>query len=109
MLKSEIKPGSVYAFREKPKPALPFQQVRVVGHVRGNKWKAEWIEPNPGLLHYVESRQLVCAWRDRKAFLKEEEQEARLKRENDQEGYSKDSPVDRAMHCVFESLGEEIQ
>ena len=109
MLKAEIKSGTEYAVREKRVVGGPLERVRVVAHVKGNKWKAEWIEPNPGLLHYVESRQLVCAWGDRKAFLKEEEQEARLKGQNDQNGYSKDSPVDRAMHCVFESLGDEIQ
>src|SRR5215470_12857504 len=32
MLKSEIKPGA----------GIPFQ------HIRGNKWKPEWIEPNLG-------------------------------------------------------------
>src|SRR3954451_14211586 len=109
MLKAEIKSGTEYAVREKRVVGGPLERVRIVAHVKGNKWKAEWIEPNPGLLHYVESGQLVSAWRDRKAFLKEEEQEARLKRQNDQDGYSKDSPVDRAMYCVFENLGDEVQ
>lgn len=66
--------------------AGPLERVRIIAHVRGNKWKAEWIEPNPGLIHYVESGQLVSAWRDRKAWLKEEEQEAGLKRQSDQQG-----------------------
>lgn len=109
MLKAEIKPGTEYAVREKRVVGGPLERVRIVAHVRGNKWKAEWIEPNPGLIHYVESGQLVSAWRDRKAWLKEEEREAGLKRQSDHEGYKKNSPVDRAMYCVFENLGDEIQ
>jgi hypothetical protein len=53
VLKSEIKPRTDYAFREKRVPGAPFQRVRVIEHIRGNKWKAEWIDPNPGLVHYV--------------------------------------------------------
>lgn len=55
MLKSEIKPGVEYALREKRVPGSPFQRVRIIGHLRGNKWKAEWIDPNPGLTDYIES------------------------------------------------------
>src|SRR5213593_4471587 len=55
MLKSQIKVRHEYAFREKRRPGEPIQRVRIVEHVRGNKWKAEWIEPNPGLADYVES------------------------------------------------------
>jgi hypothetical protein len=71
MLKAEIKPRTEYAVRKKRVVGGPLERVRIVAHVRGNKWKAEWIEPNPGLIHYVESGQLVSAWRDRKAWLKE--------------------------------------
>ena len=41
MLKTEIKPGAHYAFREKRKPGTPFERVKVLEHTRGNKWKAE--------------------------------------------------------------------
>ena len=54
MLKSEIKPRTEYAMREKRTPGTPSQRVRIIEHVRGNKWKPEWIDPNPGLIHYVE-------------------------------------------------------
>jgi hypothetical protein len=109
MLKAEIKPGNEYAVREKRVVGAPLERVRIVAHVRGNKWKAEWIEPNPGLVHYVDSGQLVAAWRDRKMFLKEEEHAARLKDQNVRDGYGKDSPVDRAMYCVFENVGDDVQ
>jgi hypothetical protein len=48
MLKQEIKPGVEYALREKRVPGEPLQRVRITEHIRGNKWKAEWVEPNPG-------------------------------------------------------------
>ena len=44
MLKSQIKPGVQYAVREKRVRGEPFQRVRVTEHIRGSKWKAEWIE-----------------------------------------------------------------
>ena len=58
-------------------PGEAFQRVRIVEHVRGTKWKAEWIDPNPGLVHYVESSALIVRWKDQKAFLKEEENDVR--------------------------------
>lgn len=92
MQKAEIKPRTEYAFREKRVPGSPIERVRVLEHVRGNKWKTEWIEPNPGLVHYVESGQL-CPWKERKAFLKEEESRERLVKHNDELGYAENSPI----------------
>jgi len=40
--------------------------------IRGNKWKAEWIEPNAGLVDYVESGQLIAPWKEHKAVLRED-------------------------------------
>jgi hypothetical protein len=82
MLKAEIKPGLQYAVREKREPGTPFQRVRILEHIRGNKWKAEWIEPNPGLIDYVESGQLIVPWKQRRPFL-EEENEKRLQDHNE--------------------------
>ena len=72
MLKSQIKTATEYAFREKRTPGTPFQRVRIIEHIRGNRWKAEWVEPNPELIHYVESGQLIVPWKEHKAFLKDE-------------------------------------
>lgn len=84
MQKAEIRPRAEYAFREKRVAGGPIERVRVLEHIRGNKWKPEWIEPNPGLMHYVESGQLLCPWKERKAFLKEEENRERLIKRNDE-------------------------
>jgi hypothetical protein len=49
------------AFTSAFKQLDPIPQFRgTAKHIRGNKWKAEWVDPNPGLVHYVESGQLVC-------------------------------------------------
>jgi hypothetical protein len=108
MQKSQIKKGAEYAMREKPRLGTPFQHVRILEHIRGNKWKAEWIEPNPGLVHYAESGQLVCPWKDRKAFLKEEADALRLREHNEGHGYERESPVDLAIVEIFENVGEQV-
>jgi hypothetical protein len=107
MLKSHINLGVEYALREKRGPAATLQRVRVVEHIRGNRWKAEWIDPNPGLVHFVESGHLLAPWKEHKAFLKEEADDARLREHNGRTGYKRDSPLDKALHEVFESVGDK--
>jgi hypothetical protein len=108
MLKSWITPGGEYALREKRAPRGEIQRVRVIEHVRGNKWKAEWIQPNAGLLQYVESGQLIATWHDLRAFLKEEDSQIKLKEQSEGDGYRMESLVDRAMYVVYESAGDEL-
>ncbi len=55
------------------------QRVQVIAHIRRNKWKVEWIDPNPGLTDSIESGQLVTPWSQRRASLKKEENERRLR------------------------------
>lgn len=109
MLKSEIKPRAEYALREKRLPGTPFQRVRIIEHIRGNKWKAEWIDPNPGLVHYVESGQLICPWKEHKAFLKEETEAQRLRKHNETHGYIPESPLTKAVEQVFATVKDGIQ
>ncbi len=109
MLKSEIKPRTEYALREKRLPGVPFQRIRIIEHIRGNKWKAEWIDPNPGLVHYVESGQLICVWKEHKAFLKEETEAQRLREHNETYGYIPESPLTKAVEQVFETVKDGIQ
>ena len=107
MWKSHIKPGVEYALREKRSPTAPLQRVRILEHIRGNRWKAEWVDPNPGLVHFVESGHLLAPWKEHKTFLKEEADEGRLREHNDRAGYKRDSPLDNALHEVFESVGDK--
>jgi hypothetical protein len=106
MWKSELKPGVEYALREKRGAGVPLQRIRILEHIRGNRWKAEWVDPNPGLVHYVKSGDVVALWREHRAFLKEEADEARLREHNERQGYKKESPVDNALHQVFDSVGD---
>jgi hypothetical protein len=109
MWKAQIKPNTEYALREKRAMGSPFQRVRVIQHIRRNKWRVEWIDPNPGLVDYIESGQLVVEWKDRKAFLKEEESVGRLKEHNARHGYDgEDSPIVRALYEIFESVADGI-
>jgi hypothetical protein len=106
MWKAQIKPGTEYALREKRD--APIQRVRIIEYVRGNRWKAEWIDPDPGLVHYVESGHLFAPWKEHKAVLKEEAARESLRQHSEQTGYRKDSPVDRALYEVFENVGDEV-
>jgi hypothetical protein len=108
MLKAQIKPGTEYAFREQRLPGTSFQRVRVIQHVRGNKWRAEWIDPSPGLVDYVESGQLIVPWKEHKAFLKEEAASEALRQHNEQLGYAENSPVANALYEIFENVGDEV-
>lgn len=108
MLKSEIQPATDYALRERREIGAPFQRVRIIEHIRKNKWKAKWIEPNPGLIDYVESSQLIVPWNERKAFLKEEESADRLRNHNRALGYADESPVAKALYGIFENVGDEV-
>lgn len=106
MQKSEIHIGQEYALREARTPDAPIQHVRILQHIRGKKWKAEWIEPNPGLIEYVESQNLLALWKERKKILLDEQRERQLRDENERCGYQSDSPLDNAVTAVFESVGE---
>jgi len=109
VLKSNIKAGTEYALREKRSPGTPFQRVRVIEHTRRNKWRVKWINPHSDLIDYVESGQLVVPWKDHKAFLKEEENEKRLREYNERDGYDReDSPVVSALRQVFDSVADGI-
>jgi hypothetical protein len=106
--KAKIVAGDEYAFREKRGEGVPLQRVRIIERIRGNRWKAEWIDPNQGLVHYVESGQLIVPWKEHKAFLKAEEDSARLWEHNVRMGYKYNSPVDNALSVVFESVGDDV-
>jgi hypothetical protein len=104
MQKAEIKIGVEYALREGREGSL--QRIRILQHVRGKKWKAKWIEPNPGLVDYVESQNLVIRWKDHKAFLRDEEHERQLRAYNERQGYKPSSPLENVLGQVCEAVGE---
>lgn len=107
MQKSEIKAGKEYVLREKRGSDVPLQRIKILQHIRGKKWKAEWIEPNPGLIDYVESQMLVISWKERKAYFRDEERSKQLQADNEKHDCKEDSPLANVLSQVFESLGEK--
>lgn len=59
-------------------------------------------------MDYVESRQLLCLWKQHRAFVKDEENCERLAKYNEERGYREESPVSSAIDHVFGSVGDEI-
>ncbi len=72
MLNADLIPGQEYAFREKRIVGSPLHRVKLLKHVRGRKWRAKWIKPNPNLIDYLSTEQVIVPWKDQAAFLKEE-------------------------------------
>lgn len=106
MQRADIILGEEYGLRENRQLGAPLQRVRIVQHVRGHKWRAEWVEPNPGLLDYVDGRTLLVRWRDSDAFLTDERAELRLREDNVANAYDEESPVAGALYAVFEATGD---
>jgi hypothetical protein len=102
MLKSELKSGVEYAFREKRVSGAPLERIKLIQHVRGSRWKAKWIDTHPGLVDYVTTAQILVAWKEHKQFLQEENDLAHLR------GYDGNFPVCEALQQVFESVKDGI-
>jgi hypothetical protein len=79
----------------------------VLEHVRGRKWKVQWLEPNPGLVDYLESKHIVVRWKERKAFLRDEERDRQLRADNDRLEYQEDLPLSNAVYSVFDAVGDK--
>ncbi len=108
MQKADIKTGVEHALRESRKANAPLQRVRILQHIRAKKWKAEWIDPNPGLVDYVESQDILVPWKHHKALLRDEEHDRRIQQENERHGFRNASPVENAVTQIFEASGEPL-
>jgi hypothetical protein len=106
MLRSEIEVGQEYVLREGKSSDTPIQRVKIIQHIRRKKWKAEWINPNPGLVEYVDTRHILVLWKERKAFFRDEEKARELRDENERHGYNEKSPIANVLYEVFDSAGE---
>ena len=106
MDKPNIVPGADYAIREHIGDDL--QHVKVLAPVRSGKWRAEWIDPNPGLVDYVRSRDVLVEWADRHVLLRDERNaDAFGPRSVAISGYPEPHhPVAAAVDVVLESTGE---
>ncbi|NWF73356.1 MAG: hypothetical protein HXY51_10005 [Nitrospirae bacterium] len=106
MQKCEIKVGVEYAFRESRKRDSTLQRIRILQHVRGKKWKVQWIDPNPGLTDYIESQNILVRWKDHKALLRDENHQRQIEEHNLHKGYKPDSPLDNAISEVVGACGD---
>jgi hypothetical protein len=80
----------------------------VLEHVRGTRWKVEWLDPNPGLVDYASSASIVVLWRQRRAFLRDEERSARMSEVSASSFPGSEHPTTNAVHLVFEATGEQL-
>jgi hypothetical protein len=109
MNRADIHPGKLYAVREPPRPDVSFQRVKVLEHARKDKWKVEFLdEPNPGLVDYVRSKNIICRWGERKAVERDEKRADALDQASRQDWLGDDHPVSRAVDLVLESTGEDM-
>ena len=97
--------GRSYAYREKRCPDVPMHKVKLLDKVgRKGKIKVRFEDgPHPGLEEYIATRQVVCAWAQRNAVVRDEQRDARL------EEYAaslRDTAVSEAAEAVLFSTGE---
>jgi hypothetical protein len=78
-------------------------------HIRGRKWRAKWIKPNPDLIDYVSTEQIIVPWKEQAAFLKEERDRESMWAHNSELGFSASSPIAEAVHSVIDSVGDDVR
>ena len=108
MLAEDIVIGDEYLLREPPRPGAEIQHVKVLEKVRTGRWRVEWLDPNPGLVDYVKSANLIVPWNQRARYLRDErhrEQLAALPQRHDD---GRDGPVADAVEQVLEATGEQL-
>lgn len=107
MDKNSIKLGVEYAVREPVAVGAEMQRVKVLEPVRAGKWKVEWIDPNPGLIDYVASKNIIVPWSEHRSFLRDEQRREGLLRTVEYFGFpGDDSPLDEAVRQAFDATGE---
>jgi hypothetical protein len=97
--------GRSYALREKRGAGQPMLKVKLLDKIgRKGKLKIRFEDgPHPGLEEYVSTRQIVCAWGQRQAVLRDEEREARFAEYARGKG---DRALSEAATAVLASTGE---
>ncbi len=106
MEKKHIILGHEYAIREPPTPGAELQHVKIIAHIRRDHWRAEWIEPNPGLVDFVRSASIIVPWKERRAFLRDEKLAEELARFNSRTFPGDNHPVASAVGEIFDCTAE---
>jgi hypothetical protein len=110
MMKSEVKVGAEYAFRQdrsqrRNNPA-PVQRVVVLEFVRSGRWRIEFVDSKTRHVQEVRSADLLCPWSEIQKVLGEEAKELRLREHNIASGWREKSPQHLALSTVFERCDE---
>jgi hypothetical protein len=102
----QLEIGRTYAFREKRSTSSPLLKVKLLDKIgRRGKLKVRFEDgEHPGLEEYVSTRQMLCAWGDRKVVLRDEEREERLAEYEKERG--DDKALRDAVQAVLDSTGE---
>ena len=107
MKATEVEVGGEYCYRTWPRSVEKLVRVIVLARFRGGRFRMCFVAgANNGLEATVESRQLVCRWKERKQFLGEETQYRRLKAYSDEQWRGKDHPLTQAVGWVLDASGE---
>lgn len=99
--------GRLYAYRENVRAKSEMLKVKLIAKVgRGGKVKIRFEDgPHPGLEEYVRTANLIVAWGDRKAVLRDEERARQI------DEYSRKTRSDHAIveaaSSILESSGEQ--
>ncbi|MDE0572168.1 hypothetical protein ON058_01920 [Demequina sp. B12] len=80
MRKDELVAGHLYAYRPKEaNDGRTFLKVKHLGPARARQCRVRYMDGEwEGLEEWVPTRQVACAWGERKALLRDEERAARL-------------------------------
>ena len=104
---TEIEVGGEYGYRTWPRSAEAVARVVALRRYRRGRVRVRFVAgSNRGMEATVESRQLVCRWKERKQFLTEEAQYRRLKAYSDEEWRGKAHPLTQAVGWVLDASGE---
>jgi hypothetical protein len=95
--------GRYYVFREKPRAGTPMLKAKLVEKVgRRGHVKIRFEDgPHPGLEEYINVRQLVVPWGERKALVRDDERLARIA-----ETVRRDPAREEAIGTVLAASGE---
>ena len=72
------------------------------------RWRVEYLDPNPGLVDFVTSANLIVAWTQRTGLARDEQRHETLVGCSEQRWDGPDSPLTEAVNEVLEATGEDL-
>jgi hypothetical protein len=106
---SLIEIGTEYGLRERVQAGELLERIRVLERVRSGRWRVEWLEGDrEGLKDFVKSKNIIVPWRERRAFLRDEEKARVFNAHVERTAPPEKNPIHDAMNTVFESTGDAV-